>query len=153
MNKSVAAGLVVGVAVALIGVALYRVVVADDVDCKKHKNHCIRVSVDADTKEVHVDVPKLRKKGKKHVIWWYLDNDKDINQKYIFSDTSIAFTTAGGQAEFAGNCSRMLDDVFMCKDDNGLPGTGEDAKDGYKYTVTVSGSPTATQEDPFIYND
>lgn len=149
MNKSIAVGLVAGVALTLVGVALYRLIIADEVNCTKHKYHCIRISVDAGTTDVHVDVPKLRKKGKKHVIWWFLDNDD--GQTYVLSDTSIVFTTAGGQAEFPpGSCQRKSDTVFMCTDEQGLKGTGEDKDNGYKYTVTV---PAAGKEDPYIYND
>jgi hypothetical protein len=146
MNKSMAIGIAAGAVVALLGVAIYRLILIDDVACIKHKHHCIRVSIDADTAQVHVDVPTLRKKGKNHEIWWYIDNDS--GQNYSFPDAGVVFETSEGKSTFS--CDRKSDLLFHCQDPTGKK--APDAK-GYKYDVTVTGAPAATKEDPYIYND
>ena len=123
MNKFIAAGLVSGAVVALLGLAYIRFF-ALDVDCGKHRHHCIRVSVDSGN--VHVDAPKLRKKGPNHKIWWIVD--KEDSETYAFQEDGIVFETAEGKAEFS--CRKVSPRVFSCDDPRGNQATMH--KDGFK---------------------
>ncbi len=113
-------------------------------------NHCISVWVqtDAGVPTIHVSALDLHKHGKKHVIFWDIDNTD--TPRYTFPDNGITFIESDrGTQEF--RCDRVSATKFRCKDPEGNLGK-------YKYTVRVEGTPRPgplppDPLDPWIHNE
>ena len=108
------------------------------------KQHTIVVTVYdmGGTPTIEVDVDELKVRGTDHTIFWEIDNA--AMQNYSFAnDAAIKFLDGKGQFD---DCGKVNDTKFKCKD----KGT---VKERFKYTITLSGSPSVRPLDPFIVNN
>lgn len=108
-------------------------------------HHCIKVSVDASTHKLDVDMEPLRKSGPGHHVHWTVVNGP--GQSYTFPANGIVFSSSDGGAQvFACHLDPRNAHIFHCDDPTGKKGT-------YKYAVTVSGNPKPRTLDPHIVNN